>query len=67
MSHNAILSCPPVECYKANTNAYIVSGGGAGLGVLIRDEVGAVRAIAVRRMAVRWDVEQTEGPASFTL
>lgn len=43
--------CPPsVGCWRINTDAVVLGEEGTGLGVVIRDEVGSVVLLAVKRV-----------------
>ena len=54
---------PEAGNMKLNTDAYVMEGGGVGLGAVLRDSHGRVVAAGVRRNGARWSVELAEAMA----
>lgn len=44
--------------FTVNSDAHVLPGRSVGLGVVIRDVQGQIVAATVRKMQVRWEVEQ---------
>ena len=56
---------PPAMVLKVNFDAHNSPNGETGLGVVVRNEVGAVCVMGVRRVAARWDAPTAEAMAAL--
>ncbi|XP_057246803.1 uncharacterized protein LOC130589540 [Beta vulgaris subsp. vulgaris] len=55
---------PPAAHFRVNTDAALLGDEGVGLGVVVRDELGVVRAVAVRRIRTQWTAALAEAMAA---
>lgn len=54
---NILVASPPLSFVKVNVDAHITHVNGVSLGVVIRDEVGCIKAAGVRRLTTNWEPE----------